>query len=382
MLMSRFDPTTGKIVYGRALGQSPATMTTPGSAIKMPDGSTQTYTPSVVPQDPNTAGFGPLPPTGASAAVTLPQLSVGPSQPDAGGGMMRKPYGQFLSDLEKSRGLPDGYLARTRAVESANGTNLQNPNSSAKGPFQFIDSTAKAVGLKDPMDPYASATAAADLAQANAKIFQQRTGQAPTGADLYGMHQQGPGGYLTLTQGGRTSDAAMNLNGGAGLSPSQMVAKIHGLYNNAQPANLGDGFTPPARIGDNQGQGPTVANAANLPQNQPDPAPAQAAAGPKPPDPNGKFTGGLFGMMQGDDYTGAGSAKDTMGKLGDVFGDGSSGSPIGTAVAGLAKALAPAPAAKAPPMQALPDLSNTPNMAYLQMLMKNRGGGMMGGGVE
>lgn len=307
-----------------------------------------------------------------SYGVTLPGLSVGP---DTGGGMMKKPYGQFLADLEKSRGLPDGYLARTRAIESANGTNLRNPNSSAKGDFQFIDSTARSMGLTNPMDPYASATAAADLAAQNSAAYQKRMGQAPTGADLYGMHQQGSGGYLGLLAGNRTSDDAMRLNGGAGLSGTQMVARIHGLYDKAKPANLGEGFMPPAQMGANAGQGPTIQNA------QAQGLPTGSVA-PTPPDNSkDKFTGGLFGLAQGDDYSGAGRAKDMMGKLGDIFGDGGKGSPIGGAIAGLTQALGggqqqqSAPA----PLQPLPDLSNTPNMQYLQMLMARRGG--MGGGI-
>jgi hypothetical protein len=241
--------------------------------------------------------------------------------------MMRQPLGAYYQQLEQERGLPEGYLARVRAIESSNGTKLANPNSSARGDFQFIRSTAKSMGI-DPMDPYASARGAADLAADAMKKLQAR-GITPTGGDLYGAHQQGIGGYLQLRGGQRTSDEAMRLNGGGNLSGSQMVAKLHSMYDNAKPGNLGEGFTPPPQIagpGQNKGQGPTVAA-------------AQAQGGvqnfnPTPPAPDNTYKGGLLGLAGIGDPNAPGMNKDFSGKMADMVAQPGMG-----AIGGLAKAL-------------------------------------------
>jgi len=103
-----------------------------------------------------------------------------------------------FSQYESRYGLPSGYLARTMQIESGGDTNARNPNSSAKGPFQFIDSTASAYGLEDPFDLEASADAAARLARDNAAILREALGREPTAAELYLAHQQGGGGARKL----------------------------------------------------------------------------------------------------------------------------------------------------------------------------------------
>ncbi|WP_299830661.1 hypothetical protein [uncultured Roseobacter sp.] len=100
--------------------------------------------------------------------------------------------------LEKQYGLPSGYLDRTYQIESGGNPNAQNPNSSAGGGFQFIDSTAKAYGLTDKTDLGASADAAARLAVDNKRQLQAVLGREPTSAELYLAHQQGGGGAAQL----------------------------------------------------------------------------------------------------------------------------------------------------------------------------------------
>jgi hypothetical protein len=266
--------------------------------------------------------------------VVLPEQSVTLAQPpaapapapasNAGGGMMRQPLGAYYQQLEQERGLPPGFLARTRAIESANGTNLVNKNSSARGDFQFIRSTAKAFGI-DPMDPYASAKAAADMAAQNMRTMQAK-GITPDGADLYAAHQQGIGGYLKLRNGQTTGDAAMRLNGGAGLSASDMLAKWRTAYNNAKPANLGgDQFVPQlaASPDANRGQGPTVA-AAN----------AQGGVQNLNPAPDNTYKGGILGLFGMGDQSQPGMNKDFGAKMSDMMAQ-----PGGGAIGGLVKAL-------------------------------------------
>lgn len=100
--------------------------------------------------------------------------------------------------LEQQHALPAGYLERTYQIESGGNPRAQNPNSSAGGGFQFIDSTAKAYGLTDKFDLGASAAAAARLAADNKAQLTQALGREPTAGELYLAHQQGGGGAAKL----------------------------------------------------------------------------------------------------------------------------------------------------------------------------------------
>ena len=105
------------------------------------------------------------------------------------------------SELERRYGLPQGYLAPTRKVESSGGRNTYNPLSGAAGDFQFIPRTARAYGLTNPYDPVASADAAARLARDNMAAL-RRAGVEPTPENLYLAHQQGAAGATRLLSGG------------------------------------------------------------------------------------------------------------------------------------------------------------------------------------
>jgi hypothetical protein len=315
-----------------------------------------------------------------AANVSLPELSVGPAPQNAsspgnvsqGSATPRAAYPDFLSQLEKDRGLPTGYLAQTRAVESSNGKNLANPNSSARGDFQFITSTARKYGV-DVNDPLSSARGAADLAADNARYFQNRFGRTPTGAELYGMHQQGAVGFGNLVDGRAPGGAAQSLNGGAGMSAPQFLSKLRSVYMNAKPDIPGD---PTAQ------RGPTVeaANAANSPlpgaqgpTNQPGSNAIPVAVAPQVQDQ--KFNGGIVGLLQGGDYTGSGANKDFAGKMGDFTGSSAFTSGVKGLMAALGGGGQSAPV-RAPGIQNLPaeDQENRPNLSLMQMLYGQTGG--------
>lgn len=322
---------------------------------------------------PSTIELGPIdvPPVGPAAPGGTP--SPAPAS-NAAGGMARKPLGQYYQELEAERGLPSGFLAKTRAIESANGTNLVNPNSSARGDFQFIRSTARQYGI-NPMDPYQSARAAADMAASNKAALEKR-GITPDGADLYATHQQGLGGYLKLRSGQSSGGAEMALNGGAGKTPGGFLSMWRDKFNSAKPANLGEGFTFQA-AGANQGQGPTVANAAaaqaNLPQNQ-------EVQGP--PMPNAEqqaamaqantYKGGLLGLFSSDS-TAPGADKPFLAKVGDMA-SGPGGGSIGTALGGLAKMMAPQQQDNRPgiSIQADNSVGNKPDASMMAFLDPRR----------
>lgn len=142
-----------------------------------------------------------------------------------------------FSKIEQTYGLPSGYLSQVAQIESRGNPNAQNPNSSAGGMFQFIDSTAKQYGLTDKTDPYASADAAARLAADNKAILTKALGREPTAGELYLAHQQGGGGAAALLSNPNApaasivGNAAINLNGGnsnmtAGDFANQWTSKI------------------------------------------------------------------------------------------------------------------------------------------------------------
>ena len=141
---------------------------------------------------------------------------------------------QLLSTKEAEFGLPQGYLAKTAQIESSGNPNARNPNSSAGGLFQFIDSTAREYGLSNKFDPVASTDAAARLAADNKQILTGALGRNPTAGELYLAHQQGAGGAVKLLRNPNApveqlvGPEAARLNGGAGLTAAQFAQKWTG----------------------------------------------------------------------------------------------------------------------------------------------------------
>jgi hypothetical protein len=164
----------------------------------------------------------------------------------------------LFSAKEQSFGLPSGYLARTAEIESGFNPAAQNPNSSAGGLFQFIDSTAKQYGLKDRFDPTQATEAAARLARDNARILERGLGRPPTSGELYLAHQQGAGGALKLLRNpdAKAEDvvgsAAARLNRGGGRTAGDFANLWINKFDNAPmrvsnfPA-MASAPTPPPR---------------------------------------------------------------------------------------------------------------------------------------
>lgn len=134
-------------------------------------------------------------------AGTTTQAGGAGSQ-SAGSGSSSASIGDALgldfSTLEAENGLPQGYLERTAYIESKGDPNAKNPSSSAGGLFQFIDSTAKAYGVKNKFDPVQATDGAVDVAVDNMRILTKALGRKPTAAELYLAHQQGGTGAKRL----------------------------------------------------------------------------------------------------------------------------------------------------------------------------------------
>jgi hypothetical protein len=160
-----------------------------------------------------------------------PMAAVGGAPVASGGAAPRavaapEQFAPLFAEKEAKYGLPQGYLARTAQIESNFNPNAKNPNSSATGLFQFINSTARQYGLDNPRDPVAATAAAARLASDNKAHLQRVLGREPTAGELYLAHQQGAGGAAKLLSNPNASassvvgDAAARLNRGAGMTAS------------------------------------------------------------------------------------------------------------------------------------------------------------------
>jgi hypothetical protein len=145
--------------------------------------------------------------------------------------------GEAVSSAAAKHGVSADYLARLSMVESGGGRNLANVNSSARGPFQFIKSTARKYGI-DPMDFAQSADGAARLTQDNAAFLRDKLGREPSPGELYLAHQQGAQGAANLLMNPNAPAAsivgadAVKLNGGTlgsgghgGTTAGQFAAK-------------------------------------------------------------------------------------------------------------------------------------------------------------
>lgn len=101
----------------------------------------------------------------------------------------------------KYKDLPPGLLEKLAGIESKGGRELVNPNSSARGPFQFMKDTGPEFGLMteaDRMDFRKSADAAARLALRNKKDLEKRLGRPVSEGEIYLAHQQGAAGAAKI----------------------------------------------------------------------------------------------------------------------------------------------------------------------------------------
>jgi hypothetical protein len=156
-------------------------------------------------------------------------------------------FAPLFQEKEERFGLPSGYLTKTAEIESRFNPNAQNPNSSAGGLFQFINSTARQYNLEDRFDPYQATDAAARLAKDNADTLRSGLGREPTAGELYLAHQQGAGGALNLLRNpdqpaeSVVGRAAARLNAGAGLTAGQFANRWTSKFDGLPAVTPGPG---------------------------------------------------------------------------------------------------------------------------------------------
>lgn len=126
----------------------------------------------------------------------------------------------IITGAAQRYGVDPQLMMAVAQIESGGNPRAKNPNSSAGGLFQFIDSTAKGYGLADRYDPAQAADAAARLTRDNSAHLSRVLGREPTAAELYLAHQQGAGGAASILANPSAPAAsvvgadAVRLNGG------------------------------------------------------------------------------------------------------------------------------------------------------------------------
>lgn len=169
---------------------------------------------------------------------------------------------------------------------------------------------------------------------------------------------------------------------------------FHRILGGGDGAQVGPTVEAGARgfLAQGAAPGPTQARAAGMPMPPPRPGdlggtPAAAPAGgdtgavqplvqaPAAPAQAPAYNGGLLGLMQGSDYTGAGAGKDLAGKLGDMTA-GQGGGQIGSAISGIMKAFSGGdqPQQQERPIVVNPDNVNVPNLQFAELLKRRNTG--------
>jgi hypothetical protein len=171
-----------------------------------------------------------------------------------------------FAGLENQHRIPPGYLSSILNVESGDKRGNFNPNahnaSGAAGPFQFVPSTARGMGLSNPYDVGASAEATARMAGRDYANLSSALGRPATIPELYMTHQQGPGTIKALAH---PDEPAANYVKASALTSNNMPANVRGgemvnyfakqlgaggpTVNTAMSAaNTGAGATMPASV--------------------------------------------------------------------------------------------------------------------------------------
>ncbi len=141
------------------------------------------------------------------------------------------------------------YYRRLAEIESNNNPLAKNPNSSAKGRFQFIDSTAKEYGITaefgTPQYQKQELEAVQKFTENNKRILTRDLGRSPTEGELYLAHQQGAGGALKLLKNPNASAVetvgqdAINLNGGNEfMTNADFASKWTGKFEGEKVTNV------------------------------------------------------------------------------------------------------------------------------------------------
>lgn len=154
--------------------------------------------------------------------------------------------------------ITDSYLTRLAEIESNNNPFARNPRSSAKGRFQFIDSTGQQYGISAPFGTpeyeQQEIEAAKRFSRDNYEALSAFLKREPTQGELYLAHQQGPAGAQKILANPDAraidllgQDEVLNNGGDANMSAEEFAqlwtSKFEGQEtNDAQPSEQGETF--------------------------------------------------------------------------------------------------------------------------------------------
>lgn len=168
-----------------------------------------------------------------TTAINLPSAAptgvAGPQVPAPQGAWVNAApvitqYASNIAAAAQVAGVSPEYLVTLAGVESTFDPNAANPRSSARGLYQFIDSTAKEYGLTDPTDPVQAIRAVGEFTRDNRARLTKALGRPPNDRELYLAHQQG------------ADDAAKLLSAGSKLAKD--IVGTDAVVNNAGNLNM------------------------------------------------------------------------------------------------------------------------------------------------
>lgn len=137
-------------------------------------------------------GGKPSPAPEAKPAVTADDVLNSASRPLGSYGDIKR----IISGAAKTHGVPEDLLHNMAGSESSYKANVSNKTgSSAKGLFQFIDSTWKGMGGKpgEQFIPEKNADLGAKYVRQNIDTLRDKLGRDPSYGEVYAAHYFGPG---------------------------------------------------------------------------------------------------------------------------------------------------------------------------------------------
>jgi hypothetical protein len=210
--------------------------------------------PAAPPVAPAAAPVSAVAPSSPDQAVYPASAAAGPAPTTFRPGITAPTGGlsDAIAKVASAKGVDPAYLTRLAQVESGGNVNATNPTSSAGGPFQFINSTAKQYGLTNRFDPNESTDAAARLTLDNKSALTTSLGREPTPGELYLAHQQGAGGASKILANPNApieavvGPEAARLNGAKpGMTAGQFATKWTGKFSDLTPAQPDGAVLPP-----------------------------------------------------------------------------------------------------------------------------------------
>jgi hypothetical protein len=114
--------------------------------------------------------------------------------------MAQQPILDIIDAAAQKEGLDPSLLRKISGAESGYKASAANPSSSAKGLFQFLDSTWTGLGGKpgEQMDPIKNAELGAKYVKQNQALLKNTLGRDPSAAEIYAAHFFGGQGASTL----------------------------------------------------------------------------------------------------------------------------------------------------------------------------------------